>query len=77
MTKINNRGLNLIKQFEVLEGALSLHKDMKALAEEDSSVKKEIEEFGGTLENFYHYCDKEFGIRQQKLQTRGRPRKVI
>ena len=40
-------------------------------------IRKEMEEFGGTLENFYHYCDKEFGTRQQKLQTRGRPRKVI
>ena len=40
-------------------------------------VKEEMGEFGGTLENFYHYCDKEFGTRQQKLQTRGRPRKVI
>ena len=40
-------------------------------------IKKEMEEFGGTLEDFYHYCDKEFGTRQQKLQTRGRPRKVI
>jgi hypothetical protein len=42
-----------------------------------NQVRKEMEEFGGTLENFYHYCDKEFGTRQQKLQTRGRPRKVI
>ena len=40
-------------------------------------IKKEMEEFGGTLEDFYRYCNKEFGIRQQKLQTRGRPRKVI
>jgi len=40
-------------------------------------VKEEIEEFGGTLENFYHYCDKEFGTRREKLQTRGRPKKVI
>ena len=40
-------------------------------------VKKEMEEFGGTLENFYHYCNKQFGTRQEKIQTRGRPRKVI
>lgn len=40
-------------------------------------IKKEMEEFGGTLEDFYHYCDKQFGTRQEKLQTRGRPRKVI
>jgi hypothetical protein len=40
-------------------------------------VKEEMGEFGGTLENFYHYCDKEFGTRREKLQTRGRPRKVI
>ena len=40
-------------------------------------VKEEMEEFGGTLENFYHYCNKQFGTRQEKLQTRGRPRKVI
>ena len=40
-------------------------------------IKKEMEEFGGTLEDFYRYCDKEFGTRQEKLQTRGRPRKVI
>ena len=40
-------------------------------------VKKEMEEFGGTLEDYYYYCEKQFGTRQQKLQTRGRPRKVI
>ncbi len=40
-------------------------------------VREEIEEFGGTLEDFYHYCDKQFGTRQEKLSTRGRPRKVI
>ena len=40
-------------------------------------VKEEMEEFGGTLEDYYHYCNKEFGTRQEKLQTRGRPRKVI
>ena len=40
-------------------------------------VKEEMEEFGGTLENFYHYCNKQFGTRQEKIQTRGRPRKVI
>jgi hypothetical protein len=40
-------------------------------------VREEIEEFGGTLEDFYHYCDKQFGTRQEKIPTRGRPRKVI
>jgi hypothetical protein len=42
-----------------------------------AQVKKEIDEFGGTLEDFYHYCDKQFGIRQKRLETRGRPRKNI
>ena len=40
-------------------------------------VQEEMEEFGGTLEDYYHYCDKQFGTRQEKLQTRGRPKKVI
>ena len=40
-------------------------------------IKEELEEFGGTIEDFYHYCDKQFGTRQEKLQTRGRPRKII
>ena len=38
-------------------------------------VKEEMEEFGSTLEDFYHYCDKQFGTRREKLATRGRPRK--
>ena len=42
-----------------------------------NQVKEEMEEFGGTLEDYYHYCDKQFGTRQEKLQTRGRPKKVI
>ena len=40
-------------------------------------VREEMGEFGGTLEGFYHYCDKQFGTRREKLQTRGRPRKTI
>ena len=40
-------------------------------------VREEMEEFGGTLEDYYHYCNNQFGTRQEKLQTRGRPRKVI
>ena len=40
-------------------------------------VREEMEEFGNSLENFYHYCDKQFGTRQEKLKTRGRPRKYI
>ena len=42
-----------------------------------NQVKEEMEEFGGTLEDYYHYCDKQFGTRQEKLQTRRRPKKVI
>ena len=42
-----------------------------------TQVREEMNEFGGTLEDYYHYCDKQFGTRQKKLQTRGRPRKVI
>ena len=42
-----------------------------------NQIREEMEEFGGTLEDYYHYCEKQFGTRQQKLQTRGRPRKVI
>ena len=41
-----------------------------------NQVREEMEEFGGTLEDYYHYCEKQFEIRQQKLQTRGRPKKV-
>ena len=40
-----------------------------------NQIKEEMEEFGGTLEDFYHYCDKQFGTRREKLSTRGRPRK--
>jgi len=56
-SKIKTDGLveALLKQFEVLEGALSLHKDMKALAEEDSSVKKEIEEVGLLTEAYQNF----------------------
>lgn len=42
-----------------------------------TQVREEMEEFGNSLENFYHYCDKQFGTRQQKLETRGRPRKNL
>ena len=42
-----------------------------------NQIREEMEEFGGTLEDYYHYCEKQFGTKQQKLQTRGRPRKVI
>ena len=42
-----------------------------------AQVREEINEFGGTLEDFYHYCDKQFGTRQKRLETRGRPRKII
>ena len=38
-------------------------------------VREEMEEFGGTLEDFYHYCNKQFETRQEKFSTRGRPRK--
>ena len=40
-------------------------------------IKKEIEEFGGTLEDLYHYCENQYGKRQKRLETRGRPRKNI
>ena len=40
-------------------------------------IKKEIEEFGGTLEDLYHYCENQYGKRQKRLETRGRPRKII
>jgi len=40
-------------------------------------VREEIEEFGGTLEEYYHYCKDKFGARHKRLETRGRPRKVI
>jgi len=40
-------------------------------------IKKEIEEFGGTLEDLYHYCENQYGKRQKRLETRGRPRKSI
>ena len=42
-----------------------------------AQVREEINEFGGTLEDFYHYCDKQFGTRQKRLETRGRPRKNL
>ena len=42
-----------------------------------AQIREEMFEFGNTLENFYHYCDKQFGTRQEKLKTRGRPRKYI
>ena len=42
-----------------------------------SQVREEIDKFGGTLEDFYHYCNKQFGTRQKRLETRGRPRKNL
>ena len=42
-----------------------------------AQIKKEIEEFGGTLEDLYHYCENQYGKRQKRLETRGRPRKII
>ena len=42
-----------------------------------AQIREEMLEFRNTLENFYHYCDKQFGTRQEKLKTRGRPRKYI
>ena len=42
-----------------------------------TQVREEMEEFGGTLEDFYHYCNKQFETRQKRLETRGRPRKII
>ena len=40
-------------------------------------IRKEMEEFGGTLEDLYHYCENQYGKRQKRLETRGRPRKII
>ena len=40
-------------------------------------IRKEMEEFGGTLEDLYHYCENQYGKRQKRLETRGRPRKNI
>ena len=42
-----------------------------------AQIKKEVEEFGGTLEDLYHYCENQYGKRQKRLETRGRPRKNI
>ena len=42
-----------------------------------TQVREEMEEFGGTLEDFYHYCNKQFETRQKRLETRGRPRKNL
>jgi hypothetical protein len=42
-----------------------------------NQVKEELEEFGGTLEDFYIYCKNQYRTRQRKLETRGRPRKII
>jgi len=42
-----------------------------------TQIRKEIGEFGGTLEDLYHYCENQYGKRQKRLETRGRPRKNI
>ena len=42
-----------------------------------TQVREEMEEFGGTLEKLYHYCENQYGKRQKRLETRGRPRKII
>ena len=42
-----------------------------------TQVREEIEEFGGTLEMLYHYCENQYGKRQKRLETRGRPRKNL
>jgi len=42
-----------------------------------TQIREEIGEFGGTLEDLYHYCENQYGKRQKRLETRGRPRKNI
>ena len=38
-------------------------------------VKKEMEEFGGTLENFYHYCDKAIWNKTTKITNTRKTKK--
>ena len=45
----------LLKQFEVLEGALSIAKDMRARDDEDSAIKKDIEEVGLLAEAYQNF----------------------
>ena len=42
-----------------------------------NDVKKEMDEFGHSLERFYIHCENKFGKRNKQLSTRGRPKKVI
>jgi len=56
-SKIKTGGLTeaLLEQFKVLEEALSLHKDMKAMSEEDSPEKKATAEVGLLTEAYGNF----------------------